>query len=73
MLIRVLASSLMVGGLTFGVIGTTRAQEAQDFSHHFPTPVHQSAPELDPSTIGSGLMILAGGVLLLNERRRNKR
>jgi len=70
MLIRVLAGSLMVGGLTFGVIGTTRAQEAQDFSHHFPTPVHQSAPELDPSTIGSGL---AGGVLLLNERRRNKR
>jgi hypothetical protein len=70
MLIRVLAGLLMAGGLTFGVIGTT---QAQDFSHRFPTPVHQSAPELDPSTIGSGLMILVGGVLLLNERRRNKR
>jgi hypothetical protein len=29
-----------------------------------------SAPELDPSSLGSGLTLLAGGVMLLAERRR---
>jgi hypothetical protein len=28
------------------------------------------APELDPSYLGSGILLLAGGVLLLNERSR---
>ena len=28
------------------------------------------APELDPSNLGSGLLLLAGGLFLLNERRR---
>ena len=28
------------------------------------------APELDPTILGSGLALLAGGVMLLNERRR---
>ena len=32
-----------------------------------------SAPELDPSILGSGTAILAGGVILLNERRRNRK
>jgi hypothetical protein len=29
-----------------------------------------SAPELDPTVLGSGAAILAGGLMLLNERRR---
>jgi hypothetical protein len=33
---------------------------------------HQSAPELDPTALGSGTMLLAGGFLLLNERRRKR-
>jgi hypothetical protein len=70
MLTRLLAGLFMIGGLTFGVIGMTHAQ---DNDHHYPTPVHQSAPELDPSAIGGGIMMLAGGVLLLSERRRNRR
>jgi hypothetical protein len=34
---------------------------------------HNSAPELDPTALGSGILMLAGGVLLLSERRRQKR
>jgi hypothetical protein len=62
---RILAGLLMIGGLTFGAIGTTHA-----WDHNGPPP--QSAPELDPGAIGGGIMILAGGLLLLNERRRNR-
>ena len=32
-----------------------------------------SAPELDPTLLGSGMAILAGGVILLIERRRNRK
>ena len=32
-----------------------------------------SAPELDPSVLGSGTVILTGGLILLNERRRNRK
>ena len=31
---------------------------------------HHSVPELDPSILGSGVVLLAGGVVLLHERRR---
>ena len=36
-----------------------------------PLPGH-GAPELDPSLLSSGLAILAGGALLLMERRRQR-
>ena len=29
-----------------------------------------AAPELDPSALGSGLVILVGGIVILQERRR---
>jgi hypothetical protein len=35
------------------------------------TPM-QGAPELDPGLLSSGLVILAGGALLLMERRRQR-
>jgi hypothetical protein len=69
MLLRILAGLLMIGGLTFGAIGTTHAN---DNNYQYPPPRHDSAPELDPGAIGSGIVMLAGGVLLLNERRRKK-
>jgi hypothetical protein len=31
-----------------------------------------SAPELDPSSVGAGLTLLSGGMLLLAERRRTR-
>jgi hypothetical protein len=31
------------------------------------------APELDPSFLGSGTLLLAGGTILLNESRRRRR
>jgi hypothetical protein len=66
MLLRLLAGLFMVSGVTFGIISTTHANE------HHNDPPHQSAPELDPSAVGGGIMLLAGGVLLLNERRCNR-
>jgi hypothetical protein len=32
-----------------------------------------SAPELDPTLFGSGAAILAGGMILFNERRRKRK
>jgi hypothetical protein len=37
-----------------------------------PPPPMRGAPELDPSLLSSGLVILAGGALLLMERRRQR-
>ena len=65
MFLRLLAGLFMIAGLTFGAINTTHA-----WDHNGPPP--QSAPELDPGAIGSGIVMLAGGLLLINERRRNK-
>jgi len=38
-----------------------------------PTPIRWSAPELDPSSLVAGIVILAGGLLALSERRRKKK
>jgi hypothetical protein len=34
---------------------------------------HPTAPEIDPSLLGSGLALLAGGVLVVMERYRRNR
>jgi hypothetical protein len=52
--------------LTFGIVR---------FANTNPGGNHgwgNSAPELDPTASASGLAILAGGILLLAERRRRK-
>ena len=33
---------------------------------------NKDAPELDPSILGSGVLLLAGGVLMLNETKRSR-
>lgn len=33
---------------------------------------HESAPELDPSTLGSGLLLLAGAILVLPGGRHKR-
>ncbi len=38
-----------------------------------PAPVERSTPELDPFSLGGGVVIFAGGLLALNERRRKKK
>jgi len=65
---RILGVLMLTGGLMFGVTGITHAGE-RDRTPYCPPGV-SSAPELDPTALGSGVAMLIGGVLVLNERRR---
>lgn len=60
---RILSAFLLTFGLTLGALGVAHASWHND----------PSAPELDPTVLGSGAAILAGGVILLNERRQNRK
>jgi hypothetical protein len=64
---RILGASLLTIGLTVGALGIAHAHDGQGWWND------PAAPELDPTVIGSGAAILAGGVVLLNERRRNRK
>jgi hypothetical protein len=67
MVARIVGTLLLTGGLFFsGVIA------ANAFPYPPPNPPRRSAPELDPSSLGAGVVMLAGGLLALNERRRLK-
>jgi hypothetical protein len=61
---RILGVLMLTGGLMFGATGITLAG-----NHNYPHDP-SSAPELDPTALGSGVAMLIGGVLVLNERRR---
>jgi hypothetical protein len=61
---RILDSFLLSTALTFGCLGIAHAYSGWD---------HPSAPELDPTVLGSGISILAGGLILFNERRRKRK
>jgi hypothetical protein len=50
--------------LMFGTVGFANAYDGGNHGWN------NSAPELDPTASASGLAILAGGTLLLAERRR---
>jgi hypothetical protein len=53
-------------GLVFGLTNVVNAQQTQIL-------VRASVPELDPALVGGGIVLLAGGLLVLNERRsKNK-
>jgi hypothetical protein len=62
---RILGTFLLTFGLTLGAFGVVHAKGGW---RNDPT-----APELDPTILGSGAAILAGGVILLNERRQNRK
>ena len=63
---RILGVFVLTTALMFGVISPAHA-------FHQQPPYGPSAPELDPGALGSGVAILAGGVMLLNERRRARK
>ena len=64
---RILGAFLLTIGLTVGAIGIAHAHGWGGWGND------PSAPELDPSVLGSGAAILAGGLILFNERRRNRK
>ena len=61
---HILTASSLAFILTLGFVGFANAYDGGNHGWG------NSAPELDPTASGSGLAILAGGVLLLAERRR---
>ncbi|HUN59149.1 MAG TPA: hypothetical protein VMU41_13630 [Candidatus Binataceae bacterium] len=63
MFTRIFGTFLLVFGATLGALGMAHAYGGWN----------PSAPELDPTVLGSGVSILAGGWILLNERRRNRK
>jgi hypothetical protein len=66
---RILGVLMLTGGVMFGVTGITHAGERNRDPNYCP-PGATSAPELDPTALASGVAMLIGGVLVLNERRR---
>jgi hypothetical protein len=67
---RILGAFILTTGLTFGAIGVARADRGYGPG---PWGNHPSAPELDPTLLISGITILAGGLILLDERRRARK
>lgn len=61
---RILALLFLALALTFSIVGFANAYPGGDHGWGY------SAPELDPTALGSGLALLAGGILLIAERRR---
>jgi hypothetical protein len=61
---RILYLAASAATMVLGLAGTVSAFK-------FPFPVRSvSAPEIDPAAAASGLALLAGGVMMLLERRR---
>ena len=67
---RILYLGASAATMLLGLAGTASA-----WIFKFPIfPVRTvSAPEIDPATAASGLALLAGGVMMLLERRRTRR
>jgi hypothetical protein len=65
---KILKSVMMSAGLVALLPLAASAQLLQ----WFPFPTH-SVPELDPSSAGTALSLLVGGMLMLSSRRRARR
>lgn len=75
MILRLLGTSLFLAVLICGVNGLAHAgtdngngNGGQNNGNQFGK--NKDAPEIDPSAIGSGIVLLSGGLLLLDEHRR---
>ena len=68
MISRFFTASILASSLVLGFSGVSNALSTSTIS---PSTV-KKAPELDPTSLGSAIIILAGGLLVLNERRRKK-
>jgi hypothetical protein len=80
MSLRILTILLLTIGLTFSVIGMSYAGHDNGYGNGGNNNGKgngnggdPAAPELDPVALASGIAILGGGVILLNERRRNRK
>jgi hypothetical protein len=65
---RIAGVLVLTGAIMFGAIGLVQAQPTTSTIGGIPRP--NAVPEFDPNALSSAVVMLAGGVLLLNERRR---
>jgi len=65
---RMFGILVISGSLMLATLGVARANRP-----YRPPEPRSSAPELDPSALAAGIALLSGGVIVLTERRRNKR
>ncbi len=68
MIARILSGLVVTTGLMVCVAGLANAQPTSTTSR-LPIPSTR-APELDPTALGGGITMLAGGLLMFGERRR---
>jgi hypothetical protein len=67
MIARILSGLVLTTGLVVCVAGLANAQPISTTSK---VPILTRAPELDPTALGGGITMLAGGLLMFGERRR---
>jgi hypothetical protein len=72
--LRFLGTSALTIALAIGAIGTAKAGTDNGNGNGGLNNGNQNGrqvPELDPIALGGGILLLAGGVLMLHERRRS--
>jgi hypothetical protein len=73
---RLFGTSVLALTLTFAVIGLANAGtdngNGNGGVNNGNQNGHHDAPELDPSSLGGGIMLLGGALLMFNERRRKR-
>jgi hypothetical protein len=67
MIARILSGLVLTTGLMVSVAGIANAQPSTISKIPIPS---SRVPELDPTALGGGITMLAGGLLVLGERRR---
>jgi len=65
--VSTLSLALIAAGTIPAFASDNQGDEDQDGSHH---PVG-GAPEIDPGLLGGAVALVAGGLLILRERRRS--
>jgi hypothetical protein len=70
MISRILGVFILIGTLMFGGGGMAQAHPGNGDGNG--NGGGNQAPELDPSALAGGIAMLVGGILVLNERRKNK-
>jgi hypothetical protein len=66
---RIAGVLVLTGTITFGFLGIMPVHAAPSTTSTIIKP-SAKVPELNPLGLASGVAVLVGGVLLLNERRR---
>jgi len=67
---RIAGVVVLTGAIVLGSMGLGRAESPSTTTIGGIKPPPSAVPEFDPDPLGSAIVILAGGLFLLNEHRR---